>query len=49
MNIHAYFDRVASESNLVDGLSRGRSAGPWERVLKARLPANLEELLQAEK
>ena len=28
LNIYAYFDRVASESNLVDGLGRERSAGP---------------------
>ena len=48
LGIYAYFDRVASESNPVDGLSRGRSEGPWQRVVKAKLPANLEELLQAE-
>ena len=46
--IYAYFDRVPSESNPVDGLSRGRSKGPWQQVAKARLPTNLEELLQAE-
>jgi hypothetical protein len=44
----AYFDRVESEANPVDGLSRGRSEGPWQRVVRARLPDNLQELLAAE-
>ena len=48
LGIYAYFDRVASESNPVDGLSRGPSEGPCQRVYEARLPTNLEELLQAE-
>ena len=48
LNIYAYFDRVASESNPVDGLSRGRPSGPWQRVVKALLPANLEKLLESE-
>jgi len=48
LNIYAYFDRVASESNPVDGLSRGRPNGPWQRVVKALLPANLEKLLESE-
>ena len=43
-----YFDRVASESNPVDGLSRGRWEGPWRQVIKAKLPANLEKLLEGE-
>ena len=42
--IYPYFDRVASKS-IVDGLSRGRSDGPWVQVLKAKLPANLSALL----
>ena len=45
----AYFDRVESEANPVDGLSRGRREGPWQRVVRARLPDNLQELLAAEK
>ena len=45
LGIYPYFDRVASKSNPVDGLSRGRSDGPWVQVLKAKLPANLSELL----
>ena len=45
LRVHAYFDRVELKANPVDGLSRGKAAGPWERVLKARLPANLAELL----
>ena len=44
----AYFDRVESEANPVDGLSRGRPEGPWQRVVRARLPDNLQELLAAE-
>ena len=31
-----------------DGLSRGKREGPWQRVLKARLPSNLADLLAAE-
>ena len=46
--IYSYFDRVASEPNPVDGLSRGRSSGPWQCVGKALLPAKLDELLRAE-
>ena len=49
LGIYAYFDRVASESNPVDGLSRGRREGPWQRIVKAKLPTNLEELLAAER
>jgi len=45
LRCHAYFDRVESKANPVDGLSRGVATGPWERVLKARLPADLERLL----
>ena len=43
-----YVDRVESEANPVDGLSRGKRDGPWQRVITARLPANLEKLLRAD-
>ena len=43
-----YFDRVASSSNPVDGLSRGRREGPWQRIVKAKLPDDLDRLLEAE-
>ena len=43
-----YFDRVASESKPVDGLSRGRREGPWQRIVKAKLPDDLDRLLEAE-
>ena len=40
-----YFDRVASASNPVDGLSRGRFDGPWRGVNEVEFPiAELEEL-----
>ena len=48
LDVFPYFDRVASESNPVDGLSRGRRHGPWEQVIKAKLPSNLEKLLAEE-
>ena len=44
----AYFDRVESEANPVDGLSRGRREGPWQRVITARLPTDLERLLEVQ-
>ena len=43
---YLFTDRVASADNPVDGLSRGRFEGPWDRVLPARLPAVLLERLQ---
>ena len=46
LGVHAYFDRVESKANPVDGLSRGRSEGPWQQVLPAKLPKNLEALLR---
>ena len=46
--MHAYFDRVESKANPVDGLSRGMAEGPWRQVLKARLPEKLETLLAEE-
>ena len=45
LDVYAYFDRVESEANPVDGLSRGRMDGPWQRVVKAKLPQNLLQLL----
>ena len=43
---YLFTDRVASADNPVDGLSRGRFEGSWDRVLPARLPAVLLERLQ---
>ena len=48
LGIHAYFDRVESKANPVDGLSRGVKHGPWKQVNRARLPADLEEKLSVE-
>ena len=36
-----FIDRVASSSNPVDGLSRGRMAGPWEEVHQANVPIDV--------
>ena len=47
LNTFMYVDRVASESNPVDGLSRGRMDGPWKQVLKAALPNDLLVQLRA--
>ena len=41
--IWAYFDRVESKANPVDGLSRRIFKGPWERLYQRTFP--LEELL----
>ena len=49
LNTFFYVDRVESEANPVDGLSRGKPDGPWQRVVRAKLPANLESLLTAER
>lgn len=46
LNFYPYFDRVESKANPVDGLSRGRSDGPWQRVVRGRLPDDLEEKLK---
>ena len=48
LNVYAYFDRVMSESNPVDGLSRKRPDGSWKQVLRAKLPPNLEQMLEYE-
>ena len=39
--IMPWFDRVDSKSNPVDGLSRGRTTGPWQEVRRGRLPGEL--------
>ncbi len=45
LQIIPWFDRVESEANPVDGLSRGRMEGPWTHVQKAVVPtAELLEL-----
>ena len=49
LNTFLYVDRVESEASPVDGLSRGKPDGPWQRVVRAKLPANLESLLTAER
>jgi hypothetical protein len=41
-------DRVESDSNPVDGLSRGRMQGPWSHVETASIPAALIRELQRE-
>ena len=46
LNIYPYFDRVESKANPVDGLSRGRSEGPWRQVDRARLPGDIEKKLK---
>ena len=35
---YPYFDRVASKSNPIDGVSRGDFVGPWGHVYPAVLP-----------
>ena len=40
----AWFDRVESASNPVDGLSRGRAEGPWEAIEELHLPHQLQSL-----
>ena len=49
LNAFLYVDRVESEANPVDGLSRGRRDGPWTRISQALLPKNLVNLLAAER
>ncbi len=46
-SIHAWLDRVASESNPVDALSRKDNRGPWRRVELAWLPDKLLAELRA--
>lgn len=49
LNTFFYVDRVESEANPADGLSRGKPDGSWQRVVRAKLPANLDNLLTAER
>ena len=44
----AYFDRVESEANPVDGLSRGARIGPWTQVHKAIIPEAVLDMAFAE-
>jgi hypothetical protein len=46
--IFAWFDRVASQSNPVDKLSRGQFSGPWTSIHQMRLPPKLLARLQRE-
>ena len=43
-----WFDRVASKSNPVDGLSRGQLQGPWGEVVRAEVPKGLLHRLRDE-
>ncbi len=36
-----YSDRVHSEPNPIDGVSRGDFTGPWDRVVEATVPVQL--------
>ena len=40
-----YYDRVESEANPVDGLSRGDSSGPWREVVSVDFPSQQLEAL----
>ena len=35
-----FFDRVESSANPVDKLSRGKSSGPWRRVVEVQFPTS---------
>ena len=43
-----WFDRVSSSRNPVDGLSRGRFEGPWQRVETISFPNGLLEEIEHE-
>ena len=48
LGIFAYFDRVSSKSNPVDGLSRRNFDGPWTRVYRPEFPtAKLSEFAES--
>ena len=47
LGVWPWFDRVVSKANPVDGLSRGRLAGPW-RLRSISLPAALLSSLRRE-
>jgi hypothetical protein len=44
----AWFDRVESKSNPVDGLSRGVMKGPWSSVIEAKIPAGMMQKIKEE-
>ena len=46
LHVWAYFDRVASSSNPVDGLSRRDHRGPWGEVHATSVPADMIRDLQ---
>ncbi len=47
LRIYAWLDRVESEANPVDALSRKRLKGPWKVVEEVELPASLLAELRA--
>ena len=36
-----WYERVASKSNPLDGLSRGRREGPWQSIIDFKVPESL--------
>ena len=48
MRALAWFDRVESKSNPVDGLSRGVMKGPWADVVEAKIPSGLMQKIKDE-
>ena len=48
LGVFAWFDRVDSTANPVDGLSRGRLSGPWRSVDHIAFPASLLPALRRE-
>ena len=47
-NIGSWFERVASKSNPLDGLSRGNSRGPWSVVVPFSFPKEVITELRLE-
>ena len=41
LNVGAWFERVSSAANPVDGLSRGSKCGPWREVQQLEMPLTL--------
>ena len=49
LRVLPWFDRVDTKSNPVDGLSRGRLAGPWQ-IIDLRVPMrDLDRVLRRAK
>jgi len=48
LHIWAYFDRVESEANPVDGLSRKVFPGPWRQVLYVGIPDVIPQMVKNE-